>query len=1287
MDKFSLGLILLLSLAFHQSQATTTDSNVYKVVNQYTKDNGLPVNAVTDLVIDKVGFLWIATHDGLMRFDGLSFKLFNTSNQPNMPSNRIRMLKKVESGGILVLFNLNDLYYFDGSGFTKIDDVLIDSFALDGNKLWYGTRQGLFVRDLNSHQSRQINNLDVRSMTISELGIYYADNKCAIHFYNHQQHINTRLTQLNCKKINQMKLSGKNKVAIGTDSGVYVIGQEIEYYLPDHEIIKLSWIKDRLFTLSSSLHVIEPNGQISSITTPKEWIIYLDPPAQETNDGSVWINTFSALKVDDNIAFKSPSPIFKHVIDNQGGLWVATIGHGLFYLRKPILETIGLDKNQLTTGFVTSVAKMKGGNYLTSERTGLYQFNPTSNTWKKYDSINYVDNVLYDSNGRIWVAHRGLCILDLQDKCHKQPVPESLATIQLLFEDNSGQIWVGSDEGLFIQKGGQMQLISDLDKKYVFAQEVPGKGVFLATKHHGISVFNNNKEVAQIDTNSGLPSNKIRTLYYDPLVTNEAIIIGTEDKGLCLWHFDNGLMRCASTAEGLPHYSIHHILPDQKNRLWISSNNGIFAVNIDNLHQFINHNIDYLPNYRLGISDGMADSEANGGSQATGTIGYHGNLWFPTQKGLVRVPANDIVFNQTPLKVYFDEIQVSGVIQDNHHNVIINDPNNRKLTLTFSTIALGFSDGVQFRYRIKPTAPWYLLKTAKDINFDALAPGKHNIEFQVARYGNWTGPITSLNVHVTPKLIELVWFRLMLVACVVLILLWWIYHLSKRKEQLEIEVSKRTSQLSTALNTISEKKEIIKETLARKHQHFLELSHELRTPLTLILGPLHNDKAIKTETQIIMARNADNLLNLINQILKLEQLDVFKNNSTMTNINIVSKCRIGLDRFKQETENRSLTIELVSPNHEVNIQGDSEKIDTLIINLLSNAIKFTPVGGTIRITIEVTKNNECQIIIEDSGPGIPKKDRKQVFDRFVRLNHKKVEGSGLGLAIVKKITQHHQGAIQVMDSELGGVKFEISFPIRKQTTSLASPQQPQSPSSRRSILVIDDNTDILQFSDSVLSEKYQVTTTQFPEDGLKLATRILPDLIIVDIGMPRIDGFELVTRIRNYVATKNIPVIFATARTNTEDHVKAMDIGGDAFIIKPFTAEQLLAYVNRLLTTKNNNLTSLSSDSSHQTSLLIRVKTAICQAIADSDYGVEQLASELAMSRSALYRRFKEEVDISPAEYINRCRMEHADELLRNTLLSVAKIAELTGFKQVSTFNRSFNRFFGHNPTEHRNMY
>lgn len=676
----------------------------------------------------------------------------------------------------------------------------------------------------------------------------------------------------------------------------------------------------------------------------------------------------------------------------------------------------------------------------------------------------------------------------------------------------------------------------------------------------------------------------------------------------------------------------------------------------------------------------MADSEANGGVQTSGTIGHEGDLWFPTQKGIVRIPANDLEFTETPLTPYFKEVIVGGIKQSPDQPIIIKDPEHRHLTVSVSTIALGLSDGIRFRYRLKSNHPWNEIERSQEVSFDALPVGHHNLSFQAARYGHWIGPTTELAIQVKPTFFETSWFRISIIFLIALLLFWWIHSLRKRKGILEIEVNKRTTQLSKALETISVQNKKIKKEAERKQQHFLDLSHELRTPLTLVMGPLQGDSPIRPDTRKMMIDNSQRLLHLINQMLKLEQLDIFDTQASLSVVSLTTRCQLGADQFKHNITKQGLRFEFNSPDNDIFIQGITEEIDSLIINLISNAVKFTPQGGVIRLTIMTQENNSCILTIEDSGTGIPIAKRDQIFNRFVRLNQEETSGSGLGLSIVKRIVKRHQGSISVTDSTLGGAQFIVTLPLANTKPT----KQFNHKTSKQTIMVVDDNADIVQYITSILSSNYQVVTAQSAKECLNTMPRVRPDMLIVDIGMPEMNGFELVAAVRQNFESKNIPVIFATALAHPDDHIKAIETGGDAFMTKPFTAEQLLAYVKRFLVTKNNSEQAKPSPEQPK-SLINRAQKIILNALSDANFGVEELASELAMSRSALYRKFKHEVNFSPAEYISRCRMERAGELLLETTLSVAKVAQMTGFKQVSTFTRSFQRYYGHNPTEHRN--
>ena len=655
-------------------------------------------------------------------------------------------------------------------------------------------------------------------------------------------------------------------------------------------------------------------------------------------------------------------------------------------------------------------------------------------------------------------------------------------------------------------------------------------------------------------------------------------------------------------------------------------------------------------------------------------------MWFPTQKGIVRVDTNNIETKHKPLTAFVDTVYAANQLQKNNSSITLNDPDNRQLDISLHTIALGQSDCAHYRYRSDPSTAWNDLRDSNKIIFDSLSAGNHTLQFQAARFSGWNGPITELKVQVNPKLIETLWFKFILLALLILGLAIWAARLNKGKLKLEIQVGKRTQELSQALNVISDQKDTIKEEAKRKQRHFLDLSHELRTPLTLVLTPLHTDAPIIDETRRLMKRNGDRLLNLVNQMLKLEQLDVFDESPDQKEVNLASRCKLALEQFKHKAETKHIQLSSDLPHEETYIHGSESEVDTLLVNLISNAMKFTPQGGHIHLSFS-TANQQCALSIEDSGPGVPMAERARIFQRFVRLNQEITEGNGLGLAIVKHIIQRHHGEIQVGDSDLGGARFSVTLPITRQAN--IQDVATQTPNSQQLILAIDDNADILMLIESILSPHYQVISSQIPAEAITIAQRRVPDLIVTDVGMPDMDGFELVRALRQHRDTKDIPVIFATARSHPKDQVTALEAGGDAFLTKPFMPEQLLAYVNRFMTTKQATSTA-EAEIKKDVSLLTRAKQIINNHMTNPDFSIDELAQELAMSRSAMYRNFKEEADLLPAEFIKRCRLEHASELLKNTKLSVSKVASLSGYNQAATFTRNFKKHFGHSPKEHR---
>jgi len=516
------------------------------------------------------------------------------------------------------------------------------------------------------------------------------------------------------------------------------------------------------------------------------------------------------------------------------------------------------------------------------------------------------------------------------------------------------------------------------------------------------------------------------------------------------------------------------------------------------------------------------------------------------------------------------------------------------------------------------------------------------------------------------------------------------------------------------------------------------VSHEFRTPLTLTMGPLddiraglHGPLSPEAAEQVDLARrNAGRVLDLINEILELARAESGRVTLQARRIDLgvfVS----GIARtFLPLAERKAIAFDVQSPTEHVEVYADPDHLDRALSNLLSNAFKFTPDGGAVRVTV-IADDVSARITVRDSGPGIPAAELNLVFDRFHRARTAGTQpGTGIGLALAKELVALHGGTIAVESEEGFGSSFTVTLKrghahlapeqIVEDGASAAwaprgAPQQlPDSPASAATapnepvdggaidddvttVLVVDDNAEVRAYVRQHLTPHYRVIEAVNGEQGLEMARRWLPDLVLSDVMMPVMDGYALCRALKSDPETDFLPVILLTARAEAEDRLAGLTEQADDYLTKPFDVRELLARIANIVTMRRRLRERFARTSApvtmHATAIaaapadrvfLDRVHAAIEANLGDEGFSVERLATEVAQSRGNLHRRLRDLIGESPSDLIRRIRLERASELLASGAGSVAEIAYAVGFKSVAHFSNAFNEQTGVRPSAWR---
>lgn len=522
---------------------------------------------------------------------------------------------------------------------------------------------------------------------------------------------------------------------------------------------------------------------------------------------------------------------------------------------------------------------------------------------------------------------------------------------------------------------------------------------------------------------------------------------------------------------------------------------------------------------------------------------------------------------------------------------------------------------------------------------------------------------------------------------------------------------------------IREQSEQLKSLDVAKSRFFANVSHELRTPLTLLTSPiktlLKENQLSEKQTQLLrMAeRSGQQLGQLINEILDLRKLEMGKMTLSSEPTELRAYFQICLAQFESLAEQKQIHHRLVLDIPEGTVADlDREKCRQILFNLLSNAFKFTPAGGTIETQV-LFSEQQLQISVTDSGSGIHPDDLPQVFDRYFQSKRpdKPVEGgTGIGLALCREYAQLFGGVITAESTPGQGAIFQVTFPLKVVQAGATDIILPVSPTGnmapaktlasvpakgKSSILVVEDNPDLREYIHFVLQDKYLVVTA---EHGLaawtllqenKTATRF-PDLILSDLMMPVMDGYQLLERLKSEEATRHIPMVMLTARTEAQDKLKALRIGVDDYLSKPFDEEELLVRIDNLLQNQVARREAMALAPAEQEAprppmsqpdraWLETFEAYVQKHYASDVLSVTSLASAFAMSDSTLLRQLKRLTGLSPLQYIQEVRLDEARRLLENRQYnSVAQVASRVGYDDARTFTRSFKQRFGKLPSE-----
>ncbi len=1317
-----------------------------KDIRVLTMQNGLADNTVSCIHKDMDGFVWFGTDNGLSRYDGKNIKNFSADSLYMKVSDihetgnhllwqiangqlycfdrRMERFIPILSGkkntGVLDVLMQND------TSFRSIYDDVLSFVSIDNRKDKTGNITEVNLRVEKEFTGLAGNDTNYQALCQSPEGTIYigTDWGTVVTFDPATSQVihTSNLPKVNKIHINRLLYSEGNVWISTWANGAIQYNPETDVYTqytykPDSKDKVLShWDVYQMVAIGHGRYLAATwNGY--TILMPDK-----DDPSRLTTE--IYNNTASQLHR--NLETRMISAYY----DPEGIIWIGTQGGGVYAsdLRKQFYQRFHQETHNEICGMVTD---KKNRIWLATFHKGILRSNEAFDPQSKlsFETIssgtgNTVLSVVADKKGDIWFGNNRSELIWYNSS------NETLAVIPIRIPGNQGwtgsiwsllcddnnRLWLGTSNGLLLFDIATRQFT------YYPAQwgtiralaETPGKGLWLGTSD-GLKKFNYTESLMPFDyeKNANIPAKEIRSLFAS---SDGKLYIGYADGFGIMDMQSDSIESFYTTHDGLSNNFIGCISEDSKGHLWLGSNSSLCRYS---KHQKLFYNYYISGNNRSVML-------------------YNNYLFWGNNKNITYFIPDDVMNDEPkPNKVVITQLDVDNkpvqIGQRVNDQIILDKgiPYTRKLTLdavnnSFSLMFsnLTYSEELQkYSYRLTPTqSDWLIAGDGERVSFTNLPRGEYLFEVRSIFPDGSNGDVTSMNIEILPFWYETLWFRLLIFTFVILL----IYYLMHRikKEQARLTHEERLKHELFVANIEREKEKQINR---ERENFFTNVSHELRTPLTLILSPLQDLLQTERLSQILQEKlslvynNAASLSTLVDQLLYVQKIEAGMVQLHLSKIEIVSLVQKVMASFKQIAEIKKTEFVQNSGISSLDLWMDAGKIESALKNLLSNAFKYTPTSGKITVSLdkkEVDGKMFCLLSVSDNGPGIAEALQERIFDSFITGKNAPSFSTRMGicLRIVKNTMDLHHGKVLLDSSPGNGSTFTLYIPLgkdhfrddeyewiedyreTKEDENFFIPQTPDGKlerSSGKKLLIVEDNNEVRNYIRSLFCKDYQVSEAHNGEEGVKVATEKIPDLIISDIMMPVKDGFTCVQEIRQQLETAHIPVIMLTAKAEEEDLLKSTRLGVDDYLMKPFNPEVLKAKVENLIRmreqlkriyTKTLMLKHADEkpDGEEQADPFMRQVINIVEAnLTNPDFSAKSLASLLNLSQPTLYRKMKQQSNLSIIEVIRSIRISKAASLIMQKKYSIQEVAEMVGYNDITTFRKHFTNQFGVSPSRY----
>ena len=1036
---------------------------------------------------------------------------------------------------------------------------------------------------------------------------------------------------------------------------------------------------------------------------------------------------------------------FHIVEDNHGLIWISTYGKGLFVFNQDLTQSQHFVADKLGESPIASnyllgiIADRHDGVWVSSEYGGVSHIQVMDkgveriypNGEGNMDFSNVVRMVKKMNDGTVMVGTREGSLYhysaDMSQVLGKSHFDSNVYGIVQM---PNGETWIGTrGKGIYGAKG------LDFKDRNVFCMASDAKHrMWIGTFGKGLSLVYPRKD-----------GYGVKTFFADSVGLNEVRCMVIDKHGVLWCGTSGGLIRipvdefvkdASRYKTYVRDYEIRDVIVDRQGRLWLSASG-------DGLVQVEPGDGEAEPKFHVfNTSNGLVNNLVQSVVDTP-----DGNLWISTQQGVTAWNARkksfeNYMFSRNPMGNVYNEnsavcLDDGRVVLGGNYGLTIIQPSrlshvsgltdvvftsypySDEITLTyeqrspnihFSTLDYSDVRNVKYTYRLEGfDQAWSQPSSTPWAAYQKLPAGKYLLHVKACTSDGTWGKESTLVIRIKPPFYLTSWaimIYVLLVLGVIILVVKFVHDKNVLRNRIRLE----------------------QELTRYKLVFFTNIAHEFRTPLTLMQGSLEKEKRImkanRWQTELektirVMDKSVQRMLRLIDQLLEFRKMQAGKLKLSLQETDAVMFVKGICRMFDDAAESKEIaySFESSEPAHAMFL--DQQMIDKVVFNLLSNAFKYTPAKGTISVSLSFT--DVMTIRVADTGVGIPQEKREQLFSRFMQSSYTG-ESFGIGLHLTHELVRTHHGEITYQENEGGGSVFVVTIPLQKdcyeasdflvkdspilkadlakerdgqeEKTTDAVPSAPSAPLNRRTILLIEDDNDVREFLLSELESCFDLKVASDGKTGIAMAKELDVDLIVSDVMMPGMNGFELTKRLKNSFETSHIPIILLTALSTDENVLEGTESGADAYITKPFSPQLLLARILQLLNQREILRQKFGKEpqeirsamlSNEQDSLFVkRLDSIVYSRLGEQDLSVDKVAGLLHLGRTIFYKKVRGTTGYTPNEYIRVIRLRKAAELLKEGEKNVSEVAYAVGFDNPYYFSKCFKEQFGMPPSQYR---